>query len=212
MRDSVLSGGIMEKVARISSSRERPMSPGSLQARLENQVYCFRTLPKDQRVGNLPTHSGFFAYLAGQLMQKGSQDIMLNVPETIIVRNEANMHLGEKMSPKKSKSPSRSQKKSPKAKNFKNHDDTTDPYEKHFFLLSNHGVAPSQGNLPSLPLVQKLQVKRHTDFKDAKAVFSHWLRDLNIKKIKQHAEQRQGQEVYLPLCVSKRHAEGKGNI
>jgi hypothetical protein len=171
-------------------------------------VYCFKTLPRDQRVGNLPSLAGFFAYLAGLLLSNPNSTIMLNIPETIIIRNKSNLHLGETMSPRKGSPP----RKSPGKSAPKNRPEFEDTDPRHFFLLKNPLVEPSQGNQPSLPLVQRLTVKKHENFRDAKGQLSHWLRDLNIKKIRQHAEQRQGQEVYLPLAVSKRHVEGKGNV
>jgi hypothetical protein len=89
------------------------MSVGSNQSqRLENQAYCFKTLPIDKKV-DMPTHAGFYAYLAGLLLANKKNDLLLNIPETIIIRNEENLTLGEKTSPRKSPvKKSRSPKKS----------------------------------------------------------------------------------------------------
>lgn len=37
---------------------------------------------------DLPILSGFFPFLANVLMQQKNSDIMLNIPETIIIHNE----------------------------------------------------------------------------------------------------------------------------
>ncbi len=66
--------------------QQRIMSPNSVK-RLNDQVYGFKKHKKDSEV-DIPSLAGFYPFLAKILMQQKSQDIMLNIPETLIIHNE----------------------------------------------------------------------------------------------------------------------------